>query len=452
MDTKAVIAINQEESMKIAALKEKIPMLCREYNIFGEVVERKSSDPTAEPEYYILAGIGEVPTHLDPKIIANRAEQCFYLFYPHCFALEVDEETNPLKLIEKTVEYCKEAEFTKAIFNEFRCDIPNVLRVEELYSLIRFNNQRNNPKLSSVARQRFHRCLQRFFKKEKSKSKYKQAWKRHYRSERFDENAPLFVQYMNFWRRNNPEVPLKTLQRSCDNLKLTVMNENEYQYFKVQMKKLYPDISYAVSDKCVVDHGLVKVPKGVENPFGESVTYDEYFKKREETFAQSGFAAIENMNVSRWEFRNITFRASDESIIASVLNPYRFGYVKDNQLNTVTALGASDVVSIPSGEVMNFYSLAKSYGLPFHIDDHGQYADSSLEYVHVVYSQATQPIMDKILNQLVGDKIAGSHMITDKQRSKHLLSNQINAASTRCVKSGKNTVSHHNKNNNSLEK
>lgn len=424
---KAVIAINSEEKINIASLSEKIPLLCREYHVFGQVVERKSSDPTAETEYYILAGLNELP-QADPKFIANRSERSFLLFYPHCFALKVDEDSNPLKLIEKTVEYCKEAEFTKAIFNEFCCQIPEVIRVDELYSLIRYNDQRNNQRLNGEAKQGFHRELQGFFKKEKSKSKYIQAWKKHYRSERFDETAPVYKQYLNFLRRNNPEVSLKTLQRSCENLKLTVMNENEYRYFKKQMKKLYPEISYAVSDKCVVDHGIVKMPKGIDNPFGETVTYDEYFKKREESFSEMGYAALENINVSYWEFRNITFRSSDESIVASVLNPYRFGYVKDNQLNTILALGEADVISIPSSEMMNFYSLAKSYNLPFYIDDHNQFADASLEYVQVVYSQATQPILNKILNQLVGDKITGSHMISEKQRKKHLLSSQINEA------------------------
>lgn len=422
-----MVAINQEQRSNIAALRGKIQALCKEYNVYGDVVERRSSDPTAEPEYYIVAGMNELP-NVDPKKIVNRDDRCFFLFYPHSFALEIDEDTNPLKLIEKTVEYCKEAEFTKAIFNEFRCEIPEVLRVEELYSLKRFYDQRSNKRLTGDAKKVFHNKLVRFFKKERSTSKFKQAWKKHYRSERFNSNLYLPLQYLNFFRRKNPEIPLKTLQASCENLKLTVMNEIEYQYFKKQMKKLHPDISYSVSDKWEVDHGKIKLPKGIENPFGESVTYDEYFKKREETFSQSGFDSVQNLNVSHWEFRNVTFRASDESVIASVLNPFRFNYVKDNQLNTVLAFGACDVVSIPSGEMMNFYSLAKAEGLPFYIDDHNQFADASLESVQVVYSQASQPVMDSILNQLVGDKIIGSHMITEKSRKKHLLANQIDAA------------------------
>ena len=419
--------MKQEDKINIDSLKEQIPLLCQEYHVFGSVVERRSSDTTVDPEYYILVGINEVP-NVDPKKIASRAEQSFLLFYPHCFALKIEEDSNPLMLVKKTMEYCKEAETVKALYNEFRCEIPDVIRVDELYTLVRFDESRHNKKLNGEAKQRFHRSLQRFFKKEKTKSKYKLAWKKHYRSERFDPEASLIKQYWNFLRRNNPEVSLKTLQRSCDNLKLTVMNENEYQYFKKQMKKYHPEISYAASDKCLVDHGMVKLPAGVNNPFGETVTYDEYFKKREETFAESGFAEIENMNVSRWEFRDITFRAADEAVIASVLNPFRFGYVKDNQLNTVLSFGDTDVVSIPSGEMMNFYSLAKSYGMPFYIDDHNQFADASLEYVQVVYSQASQPIMDKILNQLVGDMILGSHMISEKQRKKHLLANQITDA------------------------
>lgn len=418
--------MNQDEKLNIAALEKQIPALCNEYNVFGKVVERKSSDPTAEPEYYIVAGMNEVPDE-DPKTIASRAERSFLLFYPYCFSLEIDEDTNPLKLIEKTVAYCKEAEFIKAIFNEFRCQVPEVIRRDELYTLKRYNDARHNDNLNGEGKQGFHRGLQRFFKNEKSKSRYKKAWKKHYRSERFDESANVFKQYLDFFRRNNPEVSLKTLHRSCDNLKLTVLNDNEYRHFKKQMKKLHPDVSYAVSDKYVVDHGMVKMPEGVESPFGEDVTYDEYFK-RLEGFAEAGFAALENLNVSHWEFRNLTFRAADESVIATVLNPYRFGFIKDNQLDTILQLGPCDVVSIPNSEIMNFYSLARSYGLPFYIDHHNQFADSSLEYVQIVYSQATQQIMNKILNQLVGDKIVGSHMITDKQRRKHLLSNQINAA------------------------
>ena len=206
------------------------------------------------------------------------------------------------------------------------------------------------------------------------------------------------------------------------------MYENEYQYFKKKMKELHPDVLYAVGDKCVVDHGIVKLPKGVENPFGEAVTRDEYVKIREEKFAELGFEVLENLDVSRWEFRDIMYRAADESIIASILNPFRFGYVKDNELNTVLAFGDSDVVSIPANEMMNFYSLARSYNLPFYIDDNNQYGDASIDYIQVVYSQATQPTMNKIINQLVGDKITGSHMISEKQSRKHLLANQINEA------------------------
>lgn len=421
-------SIQQGEKINISALSENISRLCSEYHCFGKVVERKTHDPTAKPEYYILAGINGIPSNVDPKDIVNRSERSFLLFYPHCFALKIDENINPLELIEETVKYCKEAEFTQAIYNEFQCEIPEVIRVDELYSLTRYNNQRQNSKLNAEVRQRFHHGLQSFFKKEKSKSKYKQAWKKHYRSERFNEDASLLKQYWNFFRRNNPEVSIKDLQRSCDNLKFTVMYENEYQYFKQQMKKHHPNVLYSASDKCVVDHGLVKLPKGVENPFGDGITRDEYVKIREDTFAESGFAALENLDVSRWEFRDITYRAADESIIASVLNPFRFGFVKDNDLNTVLAFGDSDVVSIPANEMMNFYSLARSHNLPFYIDDFNQYADASLNYVQVVYSQASQSIMDQILNQLVGDKIVGSHMISEKQRKKHLLANQINAA------------------------
>lgn len=423
-----VFVIKKTEKINIDALAERIPLICSEYNVCGKVVERKTSDTAAEPEHYILVGMGDVPSSVDPKAIADRSERSFLLFYPHCFALKINEDTNPLKLIDKTVEYCKEAEFIKALFNEFKCEIPEVIRVDELYSLKRFNDQRHNKRLNAEGKKRFHLGLQRFFKKEKTKSRHKKAWKKHYRSERFDENAPVIKQYLNFFRRNDPEISLKVLQQSCDNLKLTVMNENEYRYFKKQMKKLYPDISYSASPKWEVDHGLIKVPKGEENPFGECVTYEEYFKMREETFSQSGYAALENINVSRWEFRNITYRSVDESIIASVLSPYRFGYVKDSQLSTVLSFGESNVISIPSGEMMNFYSLAMSYGLPFYVDDHNQYKDASLDYVHIVYSRASQNAINEILNRLVGDKITGSHMITEKQRRKHLLSNQINDA------------------------
>ena len=201
--------IQQAENINIAALSEKIALVCSEYHVFGKVVERKSLDPTAKPEYYVLAGINEIPSNVDPKDIVNRADRSFLLFYPHCFAIKVDEDTNPLKLIEETIKYCKEAEFIKAIYNEFRCEIPEVIRVDELYSLTRCNEQRQNKKLNSDMRQRFHRKLQEFFKKEKSSSRYKQAWKKHYRSERFDENAVLIKQYWNFVRRNNPEVSAK---------------------------------------------------------------------------------------------------------------------------------------------------------------------------------------------------------------------------------------------------
>lgn len=431
--------IQQTENINIAVLSDNISLVCNEYHVFGKVVERKSLDPTAKPEYYVLAGLHEMPTNVDPKDIANRADRSFLLFYPHSFALKIDEQTNPLKLIEETIKYCKEAEFIKAIYNEFRCPIPEVIRVDELYSLTRYNDQRQNQKLDADSRQSFHRKLQRFFKKENPQSKYKQAWKKHYRSERFDEKAVLIKQYWDFIKRNSPEVSAKDLQRSCDKIKFTVMYENEYQYFKKQMKELHSDVLYAVGDKCVVDHGILKFPKGVENPFGESVTREEYEKIREEKFAELGFAAIENLDVSRWEFRDIMYRAADESIIAEVLNPYRFGFVKDNALNTVLSFGDSDVISIPANEMMNFYSLARSYNLPFYIDDHSEYADASLDYVQVVYSQATQHTMNQIMNQLVGDKIAGSHMVSEKQTKKHLLANQINEATmleSRAVRSG----------------
>lgn len=420
--------IQQVDNINLEALSDKISLVCSEYHVFGKVVERKSLDPTAKPEYYILVGINNMPSNVDPKEIANRADRSFLLFYPHYFALKIDGNTNPIKLVEETKNYCKEAEFIKALYNEFGCEIPEVIRVDELYSLTRFNDQRQNKKLNPDHRQRFHRKLQAFFKKERPKNRYQKAWKKHYRSERFDEKAVLIKQYWDFINRNNPEVSSKDLQRSCDKLKFTVMYENEYQYFRKQMKEFHPDVLYAVGDKCVVDHGIVKMPKGVENPFGESVTRDEYVKIREEKFAESGFAALENLDVSRWEFRDVMYRAADESIIASVLNPFRYRFIKDNELNTVLAFGESDVLSIPANEMMNFYSLARSYNLPFYIDDNNQYADASVDYIQVVYSQASQPIMDKIINQLVGDMITGSHMISEKQCRKHLLANQINDA------------------------
>lgn len=418
--------MNAEYSTNIDALVTEIPRLCNDYNLHGQLVERKNSDPTAEPEYYIVVGMNEIPSE-DPKKIASRIEQSFLLFYPHQFAIKVTEYANPLELMEKTVEYCTEAEFIKAIYSEFRCDVPEVIRVDELYGLVRFNDQRFNKELDPESRKRFHNGIQEFFKREKTSNSYTRAWIDHYRSGKYDEGASFFARYINFFRRKKNEVSLRTLHKSCDNLKTTVMNENEYKYFKAQIKKHHPDIMYSVGDKRVIDHGVFKMPDGVTNPFGDTVTFDEFFKRREETFYLNGFEDIKNMNVSYWEFRDITFRAADEAVIASVINPFRFNFIKDNELSTISALGPSDTVRVPVNEMMNFYSLARSYHLPFYMDHLNQYGDGSLAYVNVVYSQASQRTVDRIMGQLVSDKMAGSHMIASKQ-NKHLLSAQINYA------------------------
>lgn len=406
----------------------------KKYGVSCKVIARNRYAFSQEEDIYLAFGINGVPESLDVKDICVRNERSDVLFYPDYFAVKLDRETAPLSIIEDATYYCKNAKLLKDLYAEHNLPLPSKIRLDELGALKEHNKGRNNRNLNDKVRRQFEKGLKKFFKQEKTKNGFLRKWRDFTRTDKFNKRANFFEMLDDFRKRDSQITSIEMLHKTNDDLKSVIIHEHEFERFKEEIKRIYPDVLYSVSELNVENLGYGKQKGGIENAkegaFGKIVSYEDFCKEREKRFAKEGYEAIQDLSYAYTETRQLTFKNVDEPFVASVLNSIRFAYAKCDSIDKVKIPGINkfSYLDLPVEDLMNFVSLAKANNIPFHIDFFGRFGEPKLEDLRIVYSPDKDGIMRDLTSRMVSEKIELSHINTSHEEA-HKLDQQIEQAS-----------------------
>ena len=410
---------DQEFLETMMGARDVVSAACSHYGLYGTVIYYNPS-PIPEGDrnrWYILAGTNPdiledpLPCYIEPENLLRRQERNPALFYPDLFVVDLYKDTNQMKAMEKLVQYCKCTEFLKSIYNEYSTPLPDRLWISEINQLQKFKDSADNYDLDASVRSKCRKDLEWFFRREKSTG-FRRRWLDYFRSERFPQDKGFFARISGYLSRDSQQTTLDRLTEDNDDLSKLEMQEHEFRAFKKNMKLFYPDVTYAVGKKTVVDHGIALARKnaGAEEVFGKNVTGEEYACIAKDRFAKEGWDALKDLQPAYWEFRDIYYKDVDEPLIAHIYNMTLLSYAKPDLVQDLD-LSPLHVVNVPRSDFMNFVALAKANGLKFAIDGRGDYSIPSLEFIHVVYQEHQAEKLQGILERIVGDKITCSHLV-----------------------------------------
>ena len=391
--------------------------ICHKYGLYGNVVYYAPS-PIANSDrnrLYIVAGMDpaieseKLPKEFRPDEIIRNNERNHKLFHPYAWAFDLFENQNDMQAQQDLVDYCKVANFLMHLYGSYNAQIPEKLRNSEINQLIEYCSVLEDPTSDPALVTSCEEAVNWFFKRETSKSQFRQDWLRYYRSEHFPDEKGAIARLSGFFRRNDNKMRVKDLMEVNDSLRKLEMQEHEFKIFDKLMKENHPDVIYAVGDKSVVDHGLINA-SGSNSPFGRAVTGEEFDVIRKEKFAKEGFAALADLRPSYFEFRDVYYKAADEPLVAGIYNRISLCYAKPNALMEMRERGDLRLTKIPASDFMNFVSLAKANNVRFYIDHDGDFANPSLDEINVIYNGCQENKILGIKNRMVDDKIQFSHL------------------------------------------
>lgn len=410
---------NQVKIIDSEELQNYIGELCKSYGVSCKIFETPKYYHTKETDRYVVFSIYRIPDNLNVQQIYMRNERSRWLFYLDYDVIKIDSNSDMLSVLDSALGYCQTADFLRRLFAEFNAPLPNVIHGAEIGGLKAYNQERNNPELPLDGRMDFLKGLQKFFKQETTKSKYLQKWRAFSRTDKYNRKSSYLKMFWDFYRRNNPIVPLELLIESNDHIRITIINEHEFVVFKKEMKQRYPEVIFSVSKIEVQNEGFDKrrnkhkpISKIKDGPFGKLVTYKAYCEEREKRFAEEGYDAILNLVPAYYETRQLFYREIDEPIIAGVLNSIRFTYAKSEDLHKIYTCGLDtvNVIDIPVADMDNFVSLAIRNRIPYHIDFIGRFGAPNFERLSIAYPLMDADKMRAVVERLVNDKFQHSRI------------------------------------------
>jgi len=401
-------------------LAQKVKHFCAVYGLYGNVIYYEPSPFTREDEsnrnrLYIIAGTSPAfaedptPSWIQPDQIIRRNKRNCKLFYPDAWALELTPGMQEIEIMNRLKKYSVPTEFLALQYQEQGLPLPEKLRLAEVNHLMHLYDQNLWNAYRPERQLKYHSELNWFFRRERSKNPLRKKWMDYYRSEKFpDEGGPL-AKLRGYFRRNRPEVSMEQLFDTNENVKKLELQEYEFRHFRKYIADFYPEVSFVVGDREIVNHGLSSASSENQDEV-RNVSLEEYNTVRKERFAEEGYAALANMNPNSWVFRDIYYRAVDEPIIASVCSKMRLEYAKCNSLEELSQYGEMAMLDIPEGDFMNFVSLAKTNGLRFYIDTNGDYAVPAFDTVHVLYNTCQEEKIAGVFARLCSDKISDKQL------------------------------------------
>lgn len=348
------------------------------YGVVAAVVEYQLDKNKADSGYYILAGLGKFPEYNNPKEIENTQNRNIHLFHPKQFAIQLNKD-NIQYAIEELYNYCQRAEIMECLCNEYDCDVPDVLRNEELINLYQLNYNYNNENYDIFYRRLCKDGIDEFFKTEKKAVKSKSIRKQldYQRSDRFDFNKSRAKNIMNAVLNSQEQIiPLSTLKRCTDDLTSFELTEDEFQALKEALKA-FPEVTYSIDDKYVIDRVEIKTKNPADNPFYGEQTHFEY--------------------------RDITFKKVDEPIIMGQV--YKIRWENKGPIHRANFIGDVTARYVSYNNIHNFVSLANANGLKFAIDYKGEFAKPMKDFVPVLFNLDKKYKYNDIMSRINHDKV-----------------------------------------------
>ncbi len=400
--------------------------ICSQYGLYGNVVYYEPSPVSGSSmnRMYIIAGVDSVfaddilPKNLRPDEMLQAIKRNERLFYPRAWVLDLLETKDQITATQSLVEYCRKAEFLSRLYGEYQLPVPKSLRVSEVYQLMRFRDDLDNPLLSPVVKRKSRKDLDWFFKRETSRNHFRRRWLDYFRSEKFPDDRGPIAKIAGFFRRDRCRVSRDQLMECNTEISKLEMQEYEFKIFQKLIQERYPFVTYAAGDMDIVDHGVSRATRSDDSPFGKYVTAEEYAVVRKDRFAEEGWDCVANLKPAYWEFRDVYYKDCDAPLIASVYQHITLQYAKCDSLGELKKRGPMRLQKVPADDFMNFVSLAKAHKLRFYIDTLGEYETPNLKYVNVLYNdtQGQNQKMDQILQQMVDDKVSFSHILNTPSR------------------------------------
>lgn len=401
-----------------------VKKICGEYGLFGNVIYHEPSPIPGSSlnRMYIVAGVDPVfekdklPNNLHPDEMQQAIHRNPNLFYPRAWVFDLKENNDEVAATQSLVDFCRKSEFLTRLYGEYNMRPPKFLRLSEVNQLINYRNTLDNPMATPGMKRKCKKDLDWFFRREKSKSKFRQNWLQYFRSEKFPDDKGPVAKILGFLRRDKNEIPLDQLMDNNSNISKLEMQEYEFKIFQELMEKQYPFVTYAAGEKRVVDHGLSKATQRDDSPFGKCVSAEEYAVVRKERFATEGWDCVANLKPAYWEFRDVYYKDCDAPIIASVYQHITLQYAQPNSIGELRDHGVLSLQKVPVKDFMNFVSLAKANHLRFYVDTRGDFEKPVLDTVNVVYNDHQKGKMSEIMGRMVKDKVTFSHIMETPAR------------------------------------
>lgn len=398
--------------------------VCAQYGLYGNVVNYVTSPipGSSMNRMYLIAGFDKalkqdtLPKHIRPYEILRTLKRNEKLFYPRVFVMDLSETKDELLATQSLVDYCKTADFLSCIYGEYGLPVPTVLRHSEVRQLIKYYSSVQNTAAPAKLRQKARKDLDWFFKREASRNKFRQKWLSYFRSDKFPDDKGPLQRLLGFYRQSKCEVTREQLMDIHPQIGKLELQEYEYVLFRKIIQERYPFVTYAVGDKEVVDHGLSKATENAEFLLGKPVSAEEYAVIRKDRFAEEGWDCVANLQPAYWEFRDIFYKKCDEPVIASVYQHISLQYAKSDSLGELKQRGPLLLQKVPANDFMNFVSLAKANHVRFYIDVLGEYETPNLDTVNVLYNEAQQDKMSKLIERMIRDKVSYSHVLNTPTR------------------------------------
>ncbi|MBQ8248132.1 MAG: hypothetical protein IJZ42_13470 [Lachnospiraceae bacterium] len=429
-------------NVSVDSFVEHVDDLCKQYGLYGQIVERRPYPASEKTEKYVYFGIEPLSANADIEQIAVRPERNTNVFFPKQYAIKLDseDETKTLFLLQSAIDYCRDAEFVKNIYYEFGAPIPDRILSTELSRLVELSSMFNNQDLGIDGKLIYVKSLSRFFKRERSKNPLRKKWDEYRRSDRFLYNDRNIFSHLKelFSKKNN--VSFHSLQENCLSTSSAVLPAHRIKDFVKYMDEHYPEICYSIGPKTITDYGVLNDKQNAAivayngvNPYGKTVDYETFCRVVDERFQTEGFSAIKELNPSKWEMHAISFSSSDEPFIAKAFNNINFNFAKKDSFQSIKNrseyCGEDCAVAVPADDMLNFVSLANANGLHYFFDSYGYYGVPNFDTVNVAYNAKDQALVDGILTRMVQDRVNNGHFITRVQ-APHLgkLNQKIQAA------------------------
>lgn len=402
-------------------VKPEVQDKCRKYGIYGNVVYYDPYPSISEAKHeklYIVAGNDpriendKFAATLKPDEIIRRNERTEGLFYTDLWAWDMTEGS-PIDAYDELMEYGNRIEFLSSIYAEFNTDLPEKIWDNEINVLLKYYEaylaglfNKNAPYKEAKE------GLDKFFKNEKNSGKLNKEWLEYSRSDRFPIDESLLKKIINFFNRKSNVIELETLVERSNGIKTLEMDEFEYKVFAKKMQEMYPEVTFAISDISVIDHGGLGTIDKTTVPPTKYVSQEEFAVTLKNRFAQEGWNCISDLNPCYWEIRKVHYRAVDEPIIARVYNAIAYQYTNSLDQQSIDYDGDIQLYKVSKNNFMNFVSEAKAQNLRYHIDFKGEYSDTSLDFLNVIIRRSSEAVINDVFERMIEFKAENDHKLS----------------------------------------